>query len=80
MPANELKLEFRKLWVKQRYSAIDLDSASTKTFRELTETLIEEITSGSAITLQEDKLPVSAISIRMPFVRLQAAWHHTENP
>ena len=58
-PACELKTEFRKLWIKQRYGAIDLDSASTRTFRELTEALIEEITLGNPITLEEGKLPVS---------------------
>lgn len=57
--ASDLKGEFRKIWIKQRYNAIDEDSASTRTFRELTETLIEEITSGGVVALDEKWLPVS---------------------
>ena len=51
--ASDLKGEFRKIWIKQRYNSIDEDSASTRTFRELTETLIEEITSGGVVALDE---------------------------
>jgi hypothetical protein len=59
MPAHELTVEFRKLWIKQRFGSIDLDSACSRTFRELTEALIEELTQDLPIDLDEDKLPVS---------------------
>lgn len=57
--AAEVKSEFRKIWIKQRYKSLDPYSASSQTFRELTEALIEATVSGNPLQLTGDKLPVS---------------------
>lgn len=56
---SDLRAELRKLWIRQKFQSLDEDSASIRSFRDLTEQLVEEITSGNAVILSDRLLPVS---------------------
>lgn len=59
MTGRDLRLELRKIWIKQQFQRLDDDSASIRTFRELTERLVDEVADGKAINLEGRLLPVS---------------------
>jgi len=59
MTGNDLRAELRKIWIKQQFQGLDEDSASVRTFRELTERLVEEIVDGKTVNLEGRLLPVS---------------------
>lgn len=59
MTSDSLSSDLRQLWISQHFKSIDGDSASIRTFRELTEKIVEEVTSGTTVTLDERLLPIS---------------------
>lgn len=59
MTGTNLRAELRKIWIKQQFQALDDDSASARTFRDLTERLVEEIAEGNTVNLKRRLLPVS---------------------
>lgn len=59
MTGTDLRAELRKIWIKQQFQGLDDDSASVRTFRDLTERLVEEIADGNTVNLEGRLLPVS---------------------
>ncbi|MEM8671014.1 MAG: MAE_28990/MAE_18760 family HEPN-like nuclease [Planctomycetota bacterium] len=56
---TDLRAELRKIWISQQFQGLDDDSASVRTFRDLTERLVEEIANGKTVNLEGRLLPVS---------------------
>lgn len=56
---GDLRAELRNIWIKQQFQALDDDSSSLRTFRELTERLIGEMAEGVTVSLASNMLPIS---------------------
>ncbi|QDT83064.1 MAE_28990/MAE_18760 family HEPN-like nuclease [Gimesia chilikensis] len=59
MTNDNIRAELRKIWIGQHFKKLDDDSASARTFRELVESLVEDISNNKNITLEDRYLPVS---------------------
>ena len=51
--------ELVQVWIRQRFRALDADSVSTRNFRDLAESIVEEVVAGSVLDLDSKLLPVS---------------------
>jgi hypothetical protein len=59
MTGSTLSSDLRKIWIQQHFKSLDNDSSSIRTFRELTERIVEKIASGSTLKLDDRLMPVS---------------------
>lgn len=58
-PAMDLRLEFQKIWIRQKYRSFDKNSATNLKFIEITEELIADFSARTACKFRTDKMSVS---------------------
>ena len=59
MACSDLSMEMRSIWIRQQFDQMDDDSAAPRNYRQLAETLANDIMQKSAVGLSASALPVS---------------------